>query len=1433
MCVPTSYLERKKTTGGGWLLPVYLFATCLTDACRVRTLFSVASSSLTHHGAISAFARLSATLLVIKALMLATENTAGVEVEATKEARASFISKMFFWWLKDLLWTGFRKPLEMEDLDDLGPKYSGRVLGECLSQAWQPQERPSRSDRRRSFFSRRASSKRQDKGIEMAMHELGKKTQPDHDEIEAETPSSFGKRRSLLLACFLAFPREILAPVVWRVINLGATLSLPFLVSRTLAFAESYVSDENAEQPAAYGWGLVGAYGLVYLVLAFSTGQFQWLCNKVQVKLRGALIETVYRKSLRLHLDAAKRRGGGAAANLTSVDIERFARAILAFHTLWTGFLIIGAAAFLLYRELGLVFLATIFSILLCLIVPPIASNGVASRQTRWSQATDRRINLTSSAIANAKGLKFMAYEQVIEKRLLKSREEELRTALPFWIQLILVSAFTNLVQEIMTFSTFITLYLVDRFTGSHNFNVNTVVTSLTLMQILEIPLLSMGQYYGNILSAYASLKRIEEFLLEQERPMYAEGHATRGHENGQADAGIDAKGSLRSSPSMDSILPQDEAIAASFKDATIGWNKTKPILVNVTATIPHGELTMLCGTLGCGKSTFLLALLGEADLLSGSCHLPIKDASIAYVAQDSWLQEGISIKDNIIFDGPFNGELYHTAIYATGLTQDLDELSEGDQTLARSLSGGQRQRVALARAVYLDAPTYILDDVTSALDAETAAHVWKCLLGSQGMLKGKTVVLATNALHLLHHAAHIIRLDAGKIVEMGRFEELSDKGKAAISRASLDSGAPDLAKLQAARPKAQYEEKADDKHEEVESGSVRWRATYGAWAKAIGTGLFVSMLLLEAARAGSRMGWNFVVQIWARYNQQVWQGDTAKYLSGFTFLIWFVILSTPVENVLTVYGLVYKAGKRIHAAELHGVLYATMRFFDETAPGRIINRFGQDIYVIDYDIPIAFYNLIACSAELFGQLLALVIPAPYILIAIVVALVAYIMIQRLYAPPSTQLRRLEMATKSPIYTLFAETSSPTGLATLRAAVRQPTFETISTARLDKSQAPYYYLWAVRRWLLTWLNLLSLVLNVALVAIVVILRHSSAVALLGVGLVQATQISQSLNQTLIAWTEMEIAGVALERMLAFAKLEPEETKAMPDGKMRRCIEPSDVKGQVDFKDVSIAYVEGAEPALKKVNFSIRPGERIGVCGRSGSGKSTLLLGLFRMLEPVEGEIQLDGIPISRTQAHSLRNSMTIVPQNALLLADSVRNNLDPGRERSDAEIWTALDKCRMQAFVQALPRGLDTLVASSGSGSGGGTKKIAKAGSPDDDDDDDSDSGLNPTSVDFSAGQRQLFSLARALLRQRKVLVLDEATSSMDYETDGAVQEVLRTQFEDCTMITVAHRIATVRDYDRILVLGAGKVVEFDTPDNLVQRPNSVFRALAIEQGCA
>ncbi|UZJ52796.1 hypothetical protein CBS101457_002116 [Exobasidium rhododendri] len=1392
LIIPLSYMDRLRRPSGSALLPLYLFAASLIDACRVRTYLGV---PILRH---SSYGRLTIAVLTLKILMLAAENTTGVQtMQSTKEDSATFLSKMLFWWLKDVIWAGYRKPLSMTNLQSLGPNYEGGMLGSRLARVWFA-ERSARDDsafiaqikavfKKKQVLLRRTSQSAMES---IELHQLNHSPSLVRGEANASTRRV--QKVNLLWVCFKAFPLALLAPVIPKICMSGVSLALPFMIKNTLAFAESHI-EPNVAQPTVYGWGLVGAYGFVYLVLAFSTGQFFWACDKSQVKLRGALLDMIYRKSLRMHLNTARATGGGAAANLMSVDLERFVRAIIPFHNLWSGLLVVIISSYLLYLQLGYTFLATLVSLLMCLFFPPIASRGIGTKQSNWSKLTDKRVDLTSSAISNAKGVKYMAYENIIVEKLIEARRLELKACWTYYTQLLLISSFTNLVTEIMALSTFTTLAIVDYLSGSHRFTITTVVTSLTLMQLLEAPLNQMGQNYGSIIAALVSLRRMQKFLLEDEQPSFSTSAPPSRH---ATDSGDDkARSRSMSNVGVDTA---DDQIAACFESVTLGWSTSKPVLLNVTLTIPRNRLTMICGSLASGKSTLLQSLLGETNTLSGNLYLPMKKEPIAYVAQDGWLQEGATIRENIVFDSEFNAQLYQKVINATALHIDFGELPAKDESLAKALSGGQRQRVTLARALYSEADTYVLDDFTSALDAATAGHVWKSLMGKDGMLRDKTVIMATNALQLLHHASLIVRLDNGKVIESGSFQELSERSKESIARSSMQSERPDDQEEVRKEVQVVSKEKEDDKHEEIEQGTIKW-SVYGHWIKAIGYffvfwGLAGNMLLTAAL-----MGWNTYLQYWVRSvtnDEQI-----LNKMGGFIALVLTTMALLPATIYVFFYGMLVNAGTRLHTAELMGVFGTSLSFFENNASGRIINRFSQDLFVLDWEIVLALGNFVASILRLVAQLVVLVIPVPYLTVVILVVCLLYVGIQRLYAPISRQLRRLEMATKSPIYTLFSETSTPAGLATIRALNRQQLFVEMNLGRLNRSQQPYFYLQAVRRWLQTSLNLLSLLINVALIAIVVLLRNTNSIGILGVGLVQATNISMDLNQSLISYTELEIASIALERVLGFAKL-PKEQEDSIDGVPRVKIAPDDVKGVIEFKNVDVSYKSGLKPALEGINIKIRSGEKLGICGRSGSGKSTMLLAIFAMLEVTQGDgsgdVYIDNRAISKTSAFSLRNSLTIVPQNALILTATIRENLDPSEEKSDVELWNALEVCKLLDIVKNFPDGLSTMLAND---------------------------------INLSSGQRQLFSLARALLRNRKVLVLDEATSSMDYDTDAAVQQVLRTQFNNCTIITVAHRIATVRDYDRILVLSAGRIAELDTPDALMRQSNSIFRSLAQEQG--
>ncbi|KAJ9478154.1 putative Metal resistance protein YCF1 (putative) [Pseudozyma hubeiensis] len=1395
LAIPLSVAERRKTRGGNMVLPLWLLASLLFDACRIRTFNAIPAIRQ------SSFFCVYVVAFSCQALMLTVENATsirGVDVNSTNESRASFFSRLLFIWVFPLLWNGFRKPLEMEDLDSLKPEFYGRSLAKSFIASWSgiPNE-PQQSRPASEFLDDGTSIDLKHNASRSSAETYPLEKLPSHQgqspAQSSETAQLYNGRsfprgnanRGLLWATLRAFPLAALLPVPWKLLLTAAELAQPLLVSTTLAFVQSYSGAVKGQpvtaQPVVYGWGLVGAYAFVYLGVTFATGQYWHASSQLMCKIRGAYVESIYRKGLNLHLRTARTSGGGKAANLMSVDSERVVKATTVVHDLWSGVITIAIGVYLLYTQLGLVFFASMVSVLACLLLTPLASRGMGTRQGAWSALTDKRVNLTSSILSDIKGVKASAYEDILHRKISEVRAEELVKRSSVMKQLTGVVVFTNCTGELLGLSTFVTLILVDRLSGSNRFDLNTVFTTLTIFGILQAPLLAIGQQYSFLLQAWASMIRIEEFLNSQDKPEVQDA----------IDQGI--ADNVTNSSSRDAT----QAYAARFVDADLGWSQ-EVVLSGVDLEIPAGALTMISGRLGQGKSTLLQAILGESDLIKGRQQLPLLADRVAYVSQDVWLQEKRSIRENIVFGtGEYDEEKYVTALRACALTEDIDGLQEGDATTASALSGGQRQRVAVARAVYSDAETFIFDDITSALDAETAAHMWRSLMGPAGLLQGRTVIMATNAVHLLHHAQLVVRIDGGKIAEQGRYEELSMKGKDAISRASIDS--------QRAMPSAdQAKDKpiksgVPEKQEAVMTGSVGWEV-YANWFKAAGLGKVSFFFVLCVLGAGAVLAPSYYLQAWAEAQQRHRFQDWGAWLAGYVCLMPLNPLFLAVGFWIFQTTCAESAGNRLHAAELRGVLSAPLSFFSKWSSGQIINRFSQDLFNVDQTFTQALTNAAYISFSVLGVLVTMVIPAPYLAVLAVGLIVLSWGMQRLYIPSSRQLRRLEMGAKSPLYSLFSETSSPSGLATVRGLKREASLLELNTRSLDISQTPYYHLFAVRRWLQTWLLLLTTIINVALVLLVVVLRHSSKAGLLGVALVQATELGILLNHTVISYTEVEIAGVALERVREFSQLEPEEdAAAVVKGKDGDTTNAHVVQGNIEFDRVTVSYSAELEPAVKELSFNLPAGKRLGLVGRSGSGKSTTLLALFRMIEMRSGTIRIDGKSISDILSQKLRSQMTIVAQNPLVLAATIRENLDPEGVCTEAELWDALHKCHLAEFVKKQENKLDEMLL---------------------------------TGESFiSTGQKQLLSLARALLRKRRILVLDEATSAMDVETDAAVQSVLAKHFPDTTVIAVAHRIATVIDFDQIICMSAGRAIESGSPEELLKQRGE-FWALAAEQKC-
>ncbi|KIS69488.1 uncharacterized protein UMAG_15032 [Mycosarcoma maydis] len=1366
LAVPLSVAERRKTRGGSMLLPLWLFLLLLFNACRIRTFSAVAAvrgSSLFNIYIVD-FGCLGLMIMIENARSLDS-----AQHNSTCESRAGFFSRLLFAWVFPLLRSGFRKPLELVDLQALKPEFYGQALATDFIAAWTGISIESRSRgpaSEKDNFDVKINSDNTAGVPESDIYPLEKLGSSRHDDVQTAPaynrkifPQRVVKRR-LLSATLRAFPRSALAPVPWKLLLTVCQLAQPFLVSTTLAFVQSYSDEDKGQaqvtaQPVVYGWGLVGAYGLVYLGMALAEGQYWHTSSQLMTKVRGAYVEAIYRKGLDLHLRVARTSGGGKAANLMSVDTERIVDAGDIIHDIWSGCITIAVGIYLLYAELGLAFLASIVSVVICFLLTPLTSRGMGTKQGIWSALADKRVDLTSSIISDIKGVKFSAYEDVLHAKVCEARARELSERSALMKQATGVITFTNSAGEMLGFFTFVTLIVVDRLAGSNRFDINTVFTTLTIFQLIRSPLFQLGQQYASLLQAWSSMERIEAFLTSEVRP------------DVQSTMSEDLTPCSAPTASNSRALTH----AAIFKDASLGWGQ-ETVLADVNIVIPAGTLTMICGQLGQGKSTLLQALLGECDLLAGKQQLPLLAKRVAY-DEDRYLQ----------------------ALRACALTEDISRLQKGDATHAKALSGGQRQRVAVARAIYSCAEAYIFDDITCALDAETAAQMWRALMGPAGLLKGKTVVMATNAVHLLHHAQLIVRIEAGRIAESGRYETLTFKGKDSICRISMESQRPPATAAEDGSLRLHSTEEQED----VLTGTVKWK-TYATWLNTAGRGRTILFLVLFAFQVGTLIGSSYYLQAWARSQQEHRFRDWVAWTVGYLFLapasaaflaIGFWILCAKCAEL---------AGNRLHDAEFKAVLSAPISFLSEWTTGQVTNRFSQDLYHIDQTFVFAILNTVSVLMLVFGSLITMMVAAPYLAVLVVVLFAVSGAIQRLYLPSSRQLRRLEMATKSPLYSVFAETSLPAGLATVRALQRDTALLERNTALLDASQRPYYHLFTVRRWLQVWLLLLTTMTNITLVLLAVVLRNSSHAGVLGVALVQATTLGGALNQAIVNLTEVEIAGVALERVREFSLIEPEERSAAARHPPSTAeVNETVFQGSISFNKVSASYRADLEPAFHNLSFELPAGKRLGIVGRSGSGKSTVLLALFRMISMRAGTILLDGLDISRMPLRTLRSAMTIIPQSPLLLAASIRENLDPDLTCTDDQIWSALHTCHLTEFVKKQPNQLEQ--------------------------------HLLTGETYISTGQRQLLALARALLRKKKILVLDEATSAMDVETEKVVQSVLTTHFADCTVIAVAHRIATIIGFDHIICMSNGEVIESGAPAMLLQARGE-FWALSAEQKC-
>ncbi|XP_055221298.2 multidrug resistance-associated protein 1 isoform X4 [Gorilla gorilla gorilla] len=959
-----------------------------------------------------------------------------------------------------------------------------------------------------------------------------------------------------------------------------------------------------------------------------------------------------------------------------------------------------------------------------------------------------------------------------------------------------------------------------------------TAFVSLALFNILRFPLNILPMVISSIVQASVSLKRLRIFL---------------SHEELEPD-------SIERRPVKDG----GGTNSITVRNATFTWARSDPPTLNgITFSIPEGALVAVVGQVGCGKSSLLSALLAEMDKVEG--HVAIK-GSVAYVPQQAWIQND-SLQENILFGCQLEEPYYRSVIQACALLPDLEILPSGDRTeigeKGVNLSGGQKQRVSLARAVYSNADIYLFDDPLSAVDAHVGKHIFENVIGPKGMLKNKTRILVTHSMSYLPQVDVIIVMSGGKISEMGSYQELlardgafaeflrtyasteqeqdaeengstvMDEEEAGITGVSgpgkeakqMENGmlVTDSAGKQLQRQlssSSSYSgdisrhhnstaelQKAEAKKEETwklmeadkaQTGQVKL-SVYWDYMKAIG--LFISFLsiFLFMCNHVSALASNYWLSLWT--DDPIVNGTqehTKVRLSVYGALgISQGIAVFGYSMAVSIGGIL--ASRCLHVDLLHSILRSPMSFFERTPSGNLVNRFSKELDTVDSMIPEVIKMFMGSLFNVIGACIVILLATPIAAIIIPPLGLIYFFVQRFYVASSRQLKRLESVSRSPVYSHFSETLL--GVSVIRAFEEQERFIHQSDLKVDENQKAYYPSIVANRWLAVRLECVGncIVLFAALFA--VISRHSLSAGLVGLSVSYSLQVTTYLNWLVRMSSEMETNIVAVERLKEYS-----ETEKEAPWQIQETAPPSSWPqvGRVEFRNYCLRYREDLDFVLRHISVTINGGEKVGIVGRTGAGKSSLTLGLFRINESAEGEIIIDGINIAKIGLHDLRFKITIIPQDPVLFSGSLRMNLDPFSQYSDEEVWTSLELAHLKDFVSALPNKLDHECAEGGE--------------------------------NLSVGQRQLVCLARALLRKTKILVLDEATAAVDLETDDLIQSTIRTQFEDCTVLTIAHRLNTIMDYTRVIVLDKGEIQEYGSPSDLLQQ-RGLFYSMAKDAG--
>ncbi|KAJ5946543.1 hypothetical protein N7454_003382 [Penicillium verhagenii] len=1338
------YSEHTRSVRPSLILNSYLFCSLLFDIAHTRTLWLRSADSFNDTIATVTSVAVGAKLLLV--ILEAVEKRSILKPEYQgypPEATAGFYSRAAFYWLNPLFKVGFSRNITVEDLFVLDKELSSERLLAIFEEQW--------------------------------------------SKVKTKTPNS------LQWECMKAAKWPLLTAVPARACVVAFNFCQPLLLTRSLSYFNEPVNNDTTNT----GYGMIGAYALVYIGLGVAMGQYQHNTYRGITMARGILVTMLYKKASTTTLSNADPAN---SLTLMSADVERITNGWQTMHEIWANSVEIGLAIYLLKRQLGISCVVPVCVALLALFGSLVGMSFVVAHQAKWLEAIEKRISSTSGMLGSIKGVKMLGLQNSFMKFVHGLRVDELSISKKFRTLLVWNMGFawlTRIFAPIFTFGVYEGI-------SSNSLTVSRVYTSLALFSLLSDPLLTLVMALMSYAGSVGSFVRIQEFLEKEDHndhrrpspllPSFEDlGEAKLLSKSGDLDI---ASSSSESVESFKRGSTSSSTNSAMIQQGTFSWGPDEePVLKDISFTVPRGSFTMIIGPSGCGKSSLLKALLGEIPCAEGK--IEVSSSSVAFCDQTPWHMNG-TIEDSIVAMSDYDPTWYATVLRACALEEDLSHFPRGDRSVIGSkgvaLSGGQSQRIALARAVYARRKIIILDDALSGLDATTENHIFHSLFGQMGLLRenGTSMIVASSSVKRLPYTDHIVVLDTdGGIMEQGTFSALCKTGGYVSSFALV---APDWdykpkrfsESLSYSTIDSIEKEKEAIPEEPVKRDNGGDLGIYTYYLNAIG---YLPALVFVVAMAGFVFCISFPsiwVQWWAESDTAHPRAQLAYYLGIYVMLGCLAMICLLLGSWQMIITMVPKSGEFFHRKLLTTVLSAPMLFFSTTDSGSILNRFSQDLQLIDMDLPIAAINTIATLFLCMAQMALIGAGSKYAAICFPFVLGMLFLIQKLYLRTSRQLRFLDLETKAPLFSHFTDCLQ--GLVTLRAFGWQHGMEKKNIELLDISQRPFYYMFAIQRWLTLSLDFVVAGIAILLIVLVVVLRGTSLNAgSVGVALLNVIQFSQTIKLAVTFWTNLETHIGSIQRIKDFTKTVESEDRAGEDKE----IPPSwPSKGAISFHSVSAAY-RPSEPVLNDVSLTVQGGEKIGICGRTGSGKTSMIMSIFRMIEMTSGLITIDGEDISRLPRREIRARINGVSQDSLLFKGSVRLNADPTGASSDKDITSALKTVQLLSAIQE-KGDLDTDI----------------------------------DEIHLSHGQKQLFCLARAILRPGNILILDEATSNIDTKTDEIMQRVIREKFCNHTIISVAHKLDTILDYDRIVVLDAGRIVENGEPFALLSEPKSHFSRL-------